>query len=174
MFLGSGLPRVRVQTARKSAGQTTMQMERTFIAIKPDGTNRGLIGEIIARFEKKGYKLVAMKAVKPSKELAETHYDALKEKPFFGPLVEFICSGLVIAMVWEGTGVVKTGRQMIGATNPLESAPGTIRGDLGIDVGRNVIHGSDAVETAEREIGIWFKPEELVDWDQTVKQWIYE
>jgi len=80
-----------------------MQMERTFIAIKPDGTNRGLIGEIIARFEKKGYKLVAMKAIKPSKELAETHYDALKEKPFFGPLVEFICSGLVIAMVWEGT-----------------------------------------------------------------------
>ncbi|KAA8494127.1 Nucleoside diphosphate kinase [Porphyridium purpureum] len=152
----------------------TMAMERTFIAIKPDGVNRALIGDIISRFEKRGYKLVAMKLLKPSKELAETHYAALSSKPFFAGLVEFICSGPVCAMVWEGTDVVKTGRTMIGATKPTESAPGTIRGDYGIDVGRNVIHGSDAVDTAEREIGIWFKPEELVEWEPTMSTWIYE
>mmetsp|Transcript_18281 Transcript_18281/g.30037 ORF Transcript_18281/g.30037 Transcript_18281/m.30037 type:complete len:221 (-) Transcript_18281:151-813(-) len=148
--------------------------ERSFIAVKPDGVQRGVVGEIITRFEKKGYKLVGLKAVVPSKSLAEEHYAALKEKPFFGALVGFITSGPVIAMVWEGKGVVATARKLIGATNPLASEPGTIRGDFAVDVGRNVIHGSDSVENGEREIGLWFKPEEIVCWDPEQTKWIYE
>lgn len=151
-----------------------MAMERTFVAAKPDAVNRGLVGEIIGRFESKGFKLVALKAIVPSKELAETHYEALKSKPFFAGLVEFICSGPVVAMVWEGKGVVAASRGLIGATNPLESDPSTIRGAFGVDVGRNVVHGSDAVDTANREIALWFKPEELCEWEPTQAQWIYE
>lgn len=149
-------------------------MERTFIAIKPDGVQRGLIGEIIQRFEKKGFTLVGMKAMKVSRELAETHYGEHKEKPFFGGLVDFITSGPVIAMVWEGEGVIAASRKMIGATKPLESAPGTIRGDFGVTVGRNIIHGSDAPETAQREIGLWFTDDELVGWQPSMTSWIYE
>lgn len=110
--------------------------ERTFIAVKPDGMNRGLLGDIISRFEAKGYQLVGIKTLVPSKQLAETHYAALREKPFFPPLVDFITSGPVCAMVWQGEGVVTTARKMIGETNPLASAPGTIRGDFAVDVGR--------------------------------------
>lgn len=149
-------------------------MERTFIAIKPDGVQRGLIAEIIRRFETKGFTLVGLKFMKVSQELAEQHYDVHRERPFFAGLVEFITSSPVVAMVWEGDGVVASSRKIIGATNPLNAEPGTIRGDLGINIGRNIIHGSDALETAQREIALWFKPEELVEWKYTVNPWIVE
>lgn len=149
-------------------------MERTFIAIKPDGVQRGLISEIIGRFERKGFTLVGMKFMQVSRELAEQHYAVHKERPFFAGLVEFITSGPVVAMVWEGDGVVASARKVIGATNPLASEPGTIRGDLGVNIGRNLIHGSDAIETAQQEVALWFKPEELANWKPTVSPWLYE
>jgi nucleoside-diphosphate kinase len=149
-------------------------VERTFIAIKPDGVQRGLISEIIGRFERKGFTLVGMKFMQVSRELAEQHYAVHKERPFFAGLVEFITSGPVVAMVWEGEGVVASARKVIGATNPLASEPGTIRGDLGVNIGRNLIHGSDAIETAQQEVALWFKPEELANWKPTVSPWLYE
>lgn len=149
-------------------------LERTFIAIKPDGVQRGLVGEIICRFEAKGFTLIGLKFMKVSRELAEQHYGVHREKPFFSGLVEFITSAPVAAMVWEGDGVVASARKMIGATNPLTAEPGTIRGDYGINIGRNLIHGSDAVETAQSEIALWFKEDELVNWQPTVSGWIRE
>jgi nucleoside-diphosphate kinase len=149
-------------------------MERTFIAIKPDGVQRKLVSEIIGRFEQKGFKLVGLKLMKVSKELAEQHYGVHKERPFFPGLVEFITSSPVVALVLEGDGVVASARKIIGATNPLTSEPGTIRGDFGVNIGRNLIHGSDAIETAQTEIALWFKEEELVAWDPTMTAWIYE
>ncbi|QKQ72822.1 nucleoside-diphosphate kinase [Nostoc sp. TCL240-02] len=149
-------------------------MERTFLAIKPDGVQRGLVGEIIRRFETKGFTLVGLKFLKVSKELAEQHYGVHRERPFFGSLVEFITSSPVVAMVWEGDGVVASARKIIGATNPLTSEPGTIRGDFGINIGRNLIHGSDAPETAHQEIALWFKDEELVDWQPHITPWLHE
>lgn len=149
-------------------------MERTFLAIKPDGVQRGLVGEIIRRFETKGFTLVGLKFLQPTKELAEAHYAVHKERPFFPGLVEFITSGPVVAMVWEGDGVIASARKMIGATKPLESEPGTIRGDFGINVGRNIIHGSDAPETAQNEIALWFKSEELVAWQPQMTPWLHE
>ncbi len=149
-------------------------MERTFIMIKPDGVQRNLVGEVIRRFETKGFKLVGLKFLSVSKELAEKHYGVHKERPFFAGLVQFITSSPVVAMVWEGDGVVASARNLIGATNPLTSAPGTIRGDFGVSVGRNLIHGSDAIETAQYEIALWFTPEELVSWEPTINPWIYE
>merc|ERR1712226_226273 len=148
--------------------------ERTFIMIKPDGVQRGLLGEIIGRFEKKGFKLVAMKLCSPGKEHMEKHYADLATKKFFPGLVEYMCSGPVCAMVWEGDNAVVTGRKMLGATRPLDSEPGTIRGDLCIDVGRNICHGSDAVESANAEIALWFKPEELNSWAHHSSSWVYE
>lgn len=148
--------------------------ERTFIAIKPDGVQRGLVGQIISRFETKGFTLVGLKIMTVTKELAEKHYDVHKDKPFFRSLIEFITSGPVVAMVWEGEGVVASARKIIGATNPLTAEPGTIRGDYGISVGRNLIHGSDAIETAQTEINLWFKEEELVSWKPTLTSWIVE
>ncbi|MBL1174030.1 nucleoside-diphosphate kinase [Pantanalinema sp. GBBB05] len=149
-------------------------MERTFLAIKPDGVQRKLIGEIIRRFEAKGFTLVGLKLMQVSRELAEAHYGVHREKPFFAGLVNFITSGPVVAMVWEGDGVVAAARKVIGATNPLTAEPGTIRGDYGANIGRNIIHGSDAVETAQTEINLWFKEEELVSWQPTLLSWIYE
>jgi nucleoside-diphosphate kinase len=149
-------------------------LERTFLAIKPDGVQRGLVGEIIGRFEAKGFKLVGMKLMTASRELAEQHYGVHKERPFFAGLVDFITSGPIVAMVWEGDGVVASARKMIGATNPLNSEPGTIRGDLAVNVGRNIIHGSDAVETAHEEISLWFKEEELSAWTPSLTPWIVE
>lgn len=149
-------------------------MERTFIMIKPDGVQRQLVGEIVGRFEKKGFKLIGMKVMTVSQELAEKHYESLNDKPFFPGLVKFICSSPVVAMVWEGDFVVSTSRQMIGATDPHAAAPGTIRGSYGVSVGRNIIHGSDAIETAKREISLWFKEEELNEWDATLNPWLYE
>jgi len=148
-------------------------MERTFIAIKPDGVQRGLIAEIVSRFERKGFKLVGIKVVIPSKDFAQKHYHDLKERPFFNGLCDFLSSGPVIAMVWEGEGVIKYGRKLIGATDPQKSEPGTIRGDLAVVVGRNIIHGSDGPETAKDEISLWFKPEELVDYTNNSEKWIY-
>lgn len=149
-------------------------MEKTFIAIKPDGVQRGLVGEIISRFEQKGFTLVGLKLLNVSKELAESHYGVHKEKPFFAGLVEFITSGPVVAMVWEGDGVIASARKLIGATNPLNAEPGTIRGDFGANIGRNIIHGSDAPETAEQEMALWFKPEEMAAWSPTLMPWIHE
>ena len=149
-------------------------MERTFLAIKPDGVQRGLVGEIIHRFEAKGFTIVGLKLMMVSRELAEQHYGVHREKPFFPGLVEFITSGPVAAMVWEGDGVIAAARKMIGATNPLTAEPGTIRGDFGVNIGRNMIHGSDAAETALQEIGLWFKEEELVRWQPSLMAWIHE
>ena len=141
--------------------------------IKPDGVQRSLIGKVIERFENKGYYLKGLKLLNVTKEHAEEHYVDLKSKPFYNGLVEYIVSGPVVAMVWEGKNVVATGRKIIGATNPLASEPGTIRGDFCIDVGRNIIHGSDAVESAKKEIQLWF-PEGLADFTPTIKPWVYE
>ncbi|WOK97908.1 hypothetical protein Cni_G06616 [Canna indica] len=149
------------------------ELERTFIAIKPDGVQRGLISEIISRFERKGFKLVAIKIMVPSKEFAQKHYHDLKERPFFNGLCDFLSSSPVIAMVWEGEGVIKYGRKLIGATDPQKSEPGTIRGDLAVVVGRNIIHGSDGPETAKDEIALWFTPSELVSYTSNDEKWIY-
>ena len=151
-----------------------MHQEKTFIAIKPDGVQRGFISEIIGRFERKGFKLVALKQLIPSKELAQKHYGVHKERPFFNDLVDFISSGPVIAMVWEGEGVISSARKMIGATKPLEAEPGTIRGDLAINIGRNIIHGSDGPDTASFEINLWFNNEEICDWNPSDSIWRIE
>jgi nucleoside-diphosphate kinase len=148
-------------------------MERTFIMVKPDGVQRNLIGEIVSRFEKKGFQLVGAKLMQVSRELAEQHYAEHKERPFFGELVDFITSGPVFAMVWEGENVIAAARQMMGKTNPQEAAPGTIRGDFGLTVGKNVIHGSDSPQSAEREINLFFKEEELVNYSKLINQWVY-
>ncbi|KAL4561379.1 hypothetical protein LXL04_033545 [Taraxacum kok-saghyz] len=148
-------------------------MEQTFIMIKPDGVQRGLVGEIIGRFEKKGFTLKGLKFLNVEQAFAEKHYADLSSKPFFNGLVEYIISGPVVAMVWEGKNVVTTGRKIIGATNPADAAPGTIRGEFAIDIGRNVIHGSDAVESARKEIGLWF-PEGVANWSSSLHPWIYE
>jgi nucleoside-diphosphate kinase len=129
---------------------------------------------VINRFERRGYKLVGMKFMQVPDALAQEHYGEHKGKKFFESLISYITSGPVCAMVWEGKEVVKTSRMMVGATNPLNSAPGTIRGDFAIDVGRNIIHGSDSVETAKREAALWFKEEELFSWEPLVKAMIYE
>ena len=151
-----------------------MTAERTFIAIKPDGVQRGLVGEILSRFERKGFKLVALKQLIPSKKLAEQHYGVHRERPFFNGLVDFITSGPVVAMVWEGDGVIHGARKLIGTTKPLEAEPGTIRGDLAVNIGRNVIHGSDGLETACFEIGLWFELSEINDWTPADQAWRME
>ena len=148
-------------------------MEKTFIMVKPDGVQRALIGEIINRFEQKGFKLAGAKLMQISNELAKEHYGEHKERPFFGELVEFITSGPVFAMVWEGEDVIKTSRLMIGATNPQEANPGSIRGDFAITVGKNIIHGSDSAESAKREINLFFNDNELVSYTKQDKTWIY-
>ena len=151
-----------------------MVAERTFIAIKPDGVQRGLIGEVLSRFERKGFKLIALKQLTPSRELAEEHYGVHRERPFFSGLVDFITSGPVVAMVWEGDGVIASARNLIGATKPLEASPGTIRGDLAVNIGRNVIHGSDGPETAAFEIGLWFQASEINEWNPSDQVWRIE
>ena len=151
-----------------------MHQEKTFIAIKPDGVQRGFISEIIGRFERKGFKLVALKQLIPSRELAQKHYGVHKERPFFNDLVDFISSGPVVAMVWEGEGVISNARKMIGATKPLEAESGTIRGDLAVNIGRNIIHGSDGPDTASFEINLWFNNEEICDWNPSDSIWRIE
>lgn len=148
-------------------------MEKTFIMVKPDGVQRGLVGEIVNRFEQKGFVLVGAKLMQISNSLAEEHYGEHKERPFFGELVDFITSGPVFAMVWEGEEVIKAARNMIGATNPLEATPGSIRGDYAVTVGKNIIHGSDSVDSANREINLFFNEEELLNYTKQDKEWIY-
>lgn len=131
-------------------------MEKTFVMVKPDGVAKGVIGSVVTRFEEKGFKLVDAKLMTVSRELAETHYKDLSDKPFFGELVDFITSGPVFAMVWEGKNAVANARSLIGKTNPVEAAPGTIRGDYALDVSSNIVHGSDSDASAEREIGLFF------------------
>lgn len=149
-------------------------MERTYAMIKPDGVQRGLVGEILSRFEKKGLKIVGLKMLQIPREMAETHYGEHKGKPFFGPLVDYIISSPVVAMVLEGKDAVAVAREMMGATNPLKAAPGTIRATYGMDIGRNIIHGSDSTASAQREINIFFRPEELTNYNRAVEDWIYE
>ncbi|KAF7960146.1 hypothetical protein EAE96_001745 [Botrytis aclada] len=162
----------REESARSN--DDTMSNEQTFIAIKPDGVQRGLVGPIISRFEARGYKLAAIKLTTPGKDHLEQHYADLSDKPFFAGLVNYMNSGPICAMVWEGRDAVKTGRTLLGATNPLASAPGTIRGDFAIDVGRNVCHGSDSVENAKKEIALWFKEGEVLSWKSAQHDWVYE
>jgi len=148
--------------------------ERTFIMVKPDGVQRGLVGDIMKRFEQRGFKLVAMKFMQGSKEHLQQHYIDLKNKPFYNGLCDFMSSGPVVPMVWEGKNAANAGRMMMGETNPQASLPGSIRGDFCIDLGRNIIHGSDSPESAEKEIALWFKPEELVQWKSTIQGFVYE
>ncbi len=149
-------------------------MERTFIMIKPDGVQRNLTGAIISRFEKKGYKLVGMKLLQISRDLAEKHYAEHVGKPFFEGTVSYITSSPVVAMVWEGKNVVAGAREMMGATNPNNAAAGTVRGTYGLDISRNVIHGSDSTASAEREIALYFTPGELTDYSKDVDRWLSE
>ncbi|XP_063684974.1 nucleoside diphosphate kinase-like [Bolinopsis microptera] len=148
--------------------------ERTYIMIKPDGVQRGLVGDIISRFEKRGYKLIALKMRSADEELLRRHYCDLTEKKFFPSLLAFMTSGPVCSMVWEGLDAVKQGRQMLGETNPLNSKPGSIRGDYCIDMGKNICHGSDSVENAEKEIAMWFGEGEVQSYVQSNSVHIYE
>ncbi len=149
-------------------------MERSFLMVKPDGVARGLVGEVISRVERRGLKIVAMKMLRIDRELAERHYGEHRDKPFFQGLISYITSGPVVAMVVEGKEAVKVLRAMIGATNPMEAQPGTIRGDFALDVGRNVVHASDSQESAEREISLFFDESEIVSYSSAGETWVYE
>lgn len=149
-------------------------MEKTLVLVKPDGVQRALAGEIIARFERRGLKLVGLKFMQMSRELAETHYAIHKERPFFGSLVDYIISGPIVAMAWEGNNAIAAARATIGATKPVDAAPGSIRGDFGMEIGRNLVHGSDSAENGEKEVALFFSPAELVSWGRTNEGWIVE
>lgn len=149
-------------------------MERTFVAIKPDGVQRGLIGDVISRLERRGLKLVAIRLMQVDEELAGRHYAEHVDRPFFGSLVSFITSGPIVAMIWEANNAVALARQTMGATNPGEASPGTIRGDFGVDIGRNIVHGSDGPESAEREIGLFFGEDGGLEYARSADQWIIE
>jgi len=194
-FFGRFFPAVHATADDKSpfTGVPGTYKERTFIAIKPDGVQRQIVGEIIARFEKKGYKLAGIKMVTPTKEFAAKHYDDLKTKPFFPGLINYFSSGPVVAMVWEGRNVIVGGRKLVGATRPDEALPGSIRGDLCVDTGRyehigywkslvmqtffrrNIIHGSDSAEAAQSEIALWFKEGEVQQYtNDSLARWVNE
>ena len=149
-------------------------MERTLVLVKPDGVQRGLIGEVISRLERRGLRLIGAKFVKVDQQLAETHYAIHKGKPFYEGLIRYITSAPVMAMVWEGPNAIAAVRQTMGATRPLEAAPGTIRHDFALEVGRNLTHASDSVENGEKEVNLWFKPDELVSWDRMIDPWVFE
>ena len=148
-------------------------MERTFIILKPDAVQRGLVGELIMRFERRGLKLVAMKFLQVSDDLARQHYAVHASRPFFGGLIQYITSAPVVTMVLEGTNAIAVVRSMVGATRPHEAAPGTIRADFGLEVGRNLVHASDSPDTAKDEIALWFGSD-LVDWQRASDPWIFE
>ena len=152
------------------------EYERTFVMVKPDGVQRGLIGEVISRLEDRGLTLVGAKFMQIDEDLAHDHYAEHEDKPFFDGLVSFITAGPVMAMVWEGQDATRQVRRMMGATDPAEAQPGTIRGDLGLDLGRNVIHGSDHEDPGanEREIDLFFEASELVEYDRVDESWLYE
>ncbi len=149
-------------------------MERTLVLVKPDGVERGLIGDVISRLERRGLRLVAAKFIAVSRELAETHYSIHKGKGFYESLIAYITAAPVMAMVWEGPQAVAAVRQTMGATRPVEAAPGSIRHDFALEVGRNLTHASDSVENGEKEVALWFSKNELVDWTREVDRWIFE
>jgi nucleoside-diphosphate kinase len=149
-------------------------MERTLVLVKPDGVQRGLLGEMISRFERTGLKLVALKMLQMDREMAGKHYAIHQGKPFFEGLVSFITSSPLVAAVFEGKNAVEVVRKTMGATDPVKAAPGTIRGDLALDIGRNVVHGSDSIENAQKEIELFFSPEEIVSYERQVETWIRE
>lgn len=148
-------------------------MERTLVLIKPDGVQRGLVGELVMRFERRGLHLVGLKLTAITRELAEQHYQEHRGRPFFDAIIEFITSSPVVVMVWEGPNAVTMVRSMMGPTNPATAAAGTIRGDFGIDIGQNVIHGSDSPARAEEEIALYFGNTELITWEREGGRWIY-
>ncbi len=149
-------------------------MQRTLVLIKPDGAQRGLIGEITARLERRGLRLAAARFCQVGRDLAERHYAVHKGKPFYAGLLDYITSAPVMAMVWEGPEAVAAVRQTMGATRPTEAAPGTVRHDFGLEIGRNLTHASDNPSTAEEEVALWFRPEELVVWQRDVDRWVFE
>lgn len=149
-------------------------MERTLVLLKPDAVQRGLVGKIITEFEEKGLKIVGLKLWQMTREIAESHYGEHRDKPFFQGLVDYITSGPLVVMALEGKSAVAAVRQMMGATNPLQASPGTIRGRYGLDIGRNVVHGSDSVASAARELAIFFEEYELISYPRVIEQWIYE
>ena len=151
-----------------------MALERTLFLVKPDGVQRGLIGEVIGRLERRGLHLVALKLMRVTPELAARHYAEHEGKPFYDGLIAFITSSPVAAMVWEGPGAVAMVRTMMGATNPANAAPGTIRGDLAVDFGMNTVHGSDSVERAAQEVDLFFTPAELLEWEAASERWVWE
>ena len=149
-------------------------MERTLVLVKPDGVQRGLIGEVIKRLESRGLRLIAGKFIQVSRELAEKHYGLHKGKPFYESLLDYITSSPVMAMVWDGPDAVAAVRQTMGATRPTEAAPGSIRHDFGLEIGRNLTHASDSPENGEKEVALWFSKEELLDWKRALDPWILE
>ena len=150
-----------------------MGMQTTFVMVKPDGVQRGLVGNIIQRFENKGLRLVGLRQITPSLELAESHYAVHSERPFYSGLIEFITSGPVVAMAWTGVDAISVARNIIGPTNGREAAQGTIRGDFAMDIGHNIIHGSDGEDTAAFELGLWF-PDGVIEWTRDAESQIYE
>ena len=150
------------------------EIQRTLVLIKPDGVQRGLIGPIVTRLEARGLKIVAMKMLQLDREMASRHYQAHKERPFFQGLVGFVTSSPIVAMVLEGSDAVELVRRTMGSTNPLQAEPGTIRGDLAVDIGRNLIHGSDSLESAATEIDLFFNPGEITDYERSSQPWITE
>ncbi len=149
-------------------------MERTLIIIKPDAVQRGLIGEIIRRFENRGLRLAGMKFIHMGRELASQHYAIHQGKPFYEPLLDYITSAPVVLMAWEGSDAVQIARMTIGATRPVEAGAGTIRGDFGMEVGRNLVHGSDSPGNGEKEVALFFSPDELIAWTRDTDRWIFE
>jgi nucleoside-diphosphate kinase len=149
-------------------------LERTLVLVKPDGVQRGLVGEVISRLEKRGLRMVAAKFMDVSRELAEKHYAVHQGKPFYDPLINYITSSPVMAMVWEGPNAVAAVRQTMGATRPTEAAPGSIRHDYALEVGRNLTHASDSPENGEKEVALWFNSTELVSWDRAIDRWVFE
>lgn len=149
-------------------------MERSLVLVKPDGVQRGLIGEVISRLERRGLRLVAAKFLQASQSLAEQHYAEHKGKPFYPGLLEYITSAPVMAMAWEGPNAVAAIRQTMGATRPVEAAPGSVRHDFALEVGRNITHASDKPETGEKEVTLWFSKEELVNWSRDIDRWVFE
>ena len=149
-------------------------MERSLVLVKPDGVQRALIGEVISRLERRGLRLVAARFLHVSRDLAETHYAIHKGKPFYDGLISYITSAPVMAMVWEGPNAVAAIRQTMGATRPTEAAPGSLRHDFALEVGRNLTHASDSVENGEKEVALWFTKSELVEWKRDVDRWVFE
>jgi nucleoside-diphosphate kinase len=149
-------------------------LERTLVLVKPDGVQRGLIGEVTSRLERRGLRLVGAKFMRVSQDLAETHYAIHKGKPFYEGLIRYITSAPVMAMVWEGPNAIAAVRQTMGATRPVEAAPGTVRHDFALEVGRNLTHASDSLETGEAEVSLWFGEEELISWERSLDPWIFE